>query len=204
MTEQVRLYISAASDLEGEREILGRAVTEIPVDLGWRISQSPRRNDPVDEDAVVRADVHVLLLGSDIRAPVGLEWLAARRAGQQPLPFLKRDVRRTPAAMEFIRYIESQASWQPFYNGADLRRKVLVRLADHILDRAVTYRLSPMELESLRAWRSELTASPSAADEETRGGAGESGLILSQERYVPSEGILIQPGKDEAPNEDDA
>ncbi|MDQ4076092.1 MAG: hypothetical protein M3220_07575, partial [Chloroflexota bacterium] len=106
MTEQVRLYISAASDLEGEREILGRAVTEIPVDLGWRIAQSPRRNDPVDEDAVVRADVHVLLLGSDIRAPVGLEWLAARRAGQQPLPFLKRDVRRTPAAMEFIRYIE--------------------------------------------------------------------------------------------------
>ena len=85
MADQVNLYVSAAADLEHEREILGRAVTEIPVTLGWRIVQSPLRDDPVDLVAVVEADVHLVIMGGDIRAPIGREWMAARRAGR-PLP----------------------------------------------------------------------------------------------------------------------
>jgi hypothetical protein len=90
MADQILLYISAAEDLRPEREILSRAVTEVPVSLGWRI-------------------VH-----------------------------------------------------------------------------------SPVELSRLQGRRAELESSPGEAGEVSRGGAGESDVLLSRERYVPSDGVLIQ------------
>jgi len=41
MADRVLLYISAASDLALEREVLSRAIIEIPTSLGWRIIQTP-------------------------------------------------------------------------------------------------------------------------------------------------------------------
>jgi hypothetical protein len=191
MPGSVLLYISAARDLAPEREILGRAVTEIPVGLGWRIVQSPRRDEPVQAETVARADVHLLLLGSDIRAPIGLEWQIARRAGRLPVPFLKQDVLRTPAAQSFVRFLEAQASWHPFREARDLRGQALGLLVRHLLDRAVSYALSPLEVAGLEDWQIDLEMQ--SVGDELQGGAGESGILLSPERYVPSEGILIQP-----------
>jgi hypothetical protein len=195
MADQILLYISAAPDLEREREIMGRAVTEIPVTLGWRIVQSPGRDDPVDASAVSGADVHLLLLGSDIRAPIGLEWVTARRVGHWPVPFLKQNVLRTPAGESFIHYIREQTNWHPFKDAAELRLKVLRLLAGHILERATYYALSVEELARLQAWRSQLESVSSTVDE-AHSGTGESGIVLSRERYVPSEGILIQSDAD--------
>ena len=196
MAYQVLLYISAAQDLAREREILGRAVTEIPVSLGWRIVQSPGGDEPVDLDAVSRAHLHLLLLASDIRAPVGLEWLAARRAGRQPTLLLKQAVLRTPAAHEFVRYVGGQARWQPFKDGPDLRVQVLRLLAGHILEQAGYYALSPLELSRLQAWQPEVDVSASPAGRETAVGTGESGVVLSPERYVPTDGVLIRPDEE--------
>ena len=89
MADRVLLYISAASDLALEREVLSRAITEIPTSLGWRITQTPIGDEPLDLEAAAQADLHLLILGGDIRAPVGVEWLAARRAGRIPTLFLK-------------------------------------------------------------------------------------------------------------------
>jgi hypothetical protein len=158
------------------------------------VAQSPRKSDPLDLDAVAEADVHLLLLGGDIRAPIGLEWLTAQRAGRRPTLFLKQDVPRTSAALNFVRFVESQATWRPFKDGAELRQSILEILADHILERAMRYTLSPLEIERLQAWRAELQETAAAVDEESRGGAGDSGLIFSQERFVPSEGVIIRPG----------
>jgi hypothetical protein len=193
MADQVLFYISAAPDLEYEREILGRAVVEIPVSLGWQIVQSPLRDEPADLDAVARAGVHLLLLGSDIRAPIGQEWIAARRAGHRPFLFLKQAILRTPAAYDFVRFVEEQAAWQSFRDGADLRRQVLRLLAGHLLQHAGHYALSPAELVRLESWRAGLQAEVPAGEQELRGGTGESGIVLSPERYVPSEGILLRP-----------
>ncbi len=190
MADRLLLYISAASDLRVEREVLGRAVTEVPVSLAWRVVHSPGGDEPVDVDAVSRADVHLLLLGGDIRAPVGLEWRYALLAGRQPVPFLKQDVRRTPAGEHFLRFVQQRAAWRPFQDPADLRRQFLALLANHVIDRAILYRLSPMELARLEEWRTEIAAAPALAGEGGRG-AGESGVILSRERFVPSEGILV-------------
>jgi hypothetical protein len=190
--DQVYLYISAASDLRAEREILGRAVTEVPVPLGWRIVHSPAGDEPVDLEAVVQADLHLLLLGSDIRAPIGLEWQAARRAGREPVLYLQERVLRTPAAQDFVRFVAQQGTWRRFQGLADLRSRVLRLLTRHILEHAQRYALSPVEMIRLQSWRAELESAAGEVGEAARGGAGESGVLLSRERYVPSDGVLLQ------------
>lgn len=196
MAEQVLLYISAASDLKREREVLSKAVTEIPVDLGWRIVQSPRGSQPLDLAAVRQADVHLLLLGGDIRAPIGQEWHTAVRAGRRPVLLLKQMEMRTAAALDFIRYVEQVASWQRFGDTAELRWVVLQLLGDHIWNQGERYGLTLAEVERLKEWREELVKRAEAAgDEPVRGGVGESSILFSQERYTPSKGVLIEPKK---------
>lgn len=193
MADRITLYISAAFDLEIERDLLARAVTEIPVTLGWEISMTPHPGEPVHHDKVARADVHILLMGSDIRAPMGVEWMAAKRAGKTPVSYMKKGIRRTPAAHQFIRHIQRSTEWRLFEGIGDLRHQALLLLADHILDRAIYFSLRPAELETLQSWREELESKGATAVEETKGGAGESSVILTTERYTPSDGVLIQP-----------
>ena len=80
----VIVYISAASDLMAEREALARLIAELPVTLSWRIVQTPIRAEIPDLEALPAADLYFLIMGGDIRAPVGLEWLTAERA-QRPV-----------------------------------------------------------------------------------------------------------------------
>lgn len=190
---EIRLYISASSELDRERDLLGRAVSEIPVPLGWRIHQTPRKNDVLDLEAVSAADIHFLLFGSDIRAPVGLEWYRARGIGRTPLMFLRTGIQRTPAAQEFIHFTGQHSSWFPYRHRYELRFEFLSRLTKFIDDRAAYFGLSPVEIESLRLWRAELSRKPAGISDEAIGGAGESGKIYSTKRYEPSEGILLDP-----------
>jgi hypothetical protein len=197
MADEILFYISAASDLEAERAVLSRAVTEIPVTLGWRIVQSPLHGEPLDLQAVTQANVHLLLLGSDIRAPIGQEWWAARRANRHPVPFLKEDILRTPAAQSFQRYMESQVGWKTYKNISNLRIQILKLLGDHILEQALYYVLKPEEYQGLKEWREDLDKAESIPVDEQRGGTGASSVILSPERYAPSEGVLIKGKKKE-------
>jgi len=190
MADRVLLYISAASDLTLEREVLSRAITEIPTSLGWRITQTPIGDEPLDLEAAAQADLHLLILGGDIRAPVGAEWLAARRAGHMPTLFLKQSA-HTPAALFFIRDLERYAAWRPFDDAADLRRQVLALLVEHILNYAIHYQINPDEFEKLRTWRKQLETSEKQPVDKTRRGAGASSVILSPERVISSEGKLV-------------
>lgn len=191
MAKELLFYISAASDMATEREVLGRAVAEVPVDLPWRVVQSPAGNGPVDFEAVVEADIHILVMGSDIRAPVGLEWQVARRYGRRPRAYLKSDVLRTPAAGDFIRLVREVQPWVPFADAAGLRRQILLAIADYLLEVAPAYALSPEEMMRLREWREHLETTIEAVDEETRGGAGDSAILISRERFEPTGGIII-------------
>jgi hypothetical protein len=192
MVDEILLYISAAPDLDREREVLGRSVADVPVTLGWRVVHSPARDDPVDLGAVAQADVHLVLLGSDIRAPVGLEWALARRAGRRPDLFLKQNVLRTAAAEEFVCHAGQFGAWQPFKDGAELRVYAFRLIAAHILDQANRFLLSPEEQARLQAWRADLAKAGARREQETRGGAGASAVVFSRERYVPSDGTLIE------------
>jgi hypothetical protein len=192
MIDKIFLYISAAQDLEHERDVLGRAVVDIPTTLGWNIVQSPIRGEPVDLESVTRADLHLVLLGGDIRAPIGSEWLTARRAGRTPALFLKQGIPRTIAAQSFRRHVEEWARWQPFEGLADLRKQALKMISNHILNKAGYYSLSSTEYDSLQTWINKLEEIHGEVEDERRGVTGESSVILSPERYMPSDGVLLE------------
>jgi len=192
VSKAVLFYISAASDLDSEREILGRAVADVPGDLDFRVVQPPDGNGLVDVDAIASADVHIVVMGGDIRAPVGLEWQLARQTGRPPVVFLRHDTLRTPAGQDFVRFVAQFQMWEPFDSGTMLRSKVLMLLADHILAHAVRHGLTADEIVRLQVWRDALATSPQAVDEVTRGGAGESSIVLSRRRIVTAGGVAIE------------
>jgi hypothetical protein len=173
MVDVFRLYISAANDLEPERDLLGRIVTEIPTTLGWRIVQTPHVGESLNIEAIIHSDVHILLLGSDIRAPIGFEWLMARRAQRISHLFLKRNTPRTLAAQAFVREIQTLTNWRLFSDISDLRHQVLILITDHIINHPRYYELKENELLKLKTFRDELQSAEKEPVEETRGGAGD-------------------------------
>ena len=90
MVDTFKLFISAADDLSPEREIIGHLVTEIPVTLGWQINLSPTGKSLDNAQLVMDADFHLIVIGEDIRAPVGYEWHVSRRVGKLPQIFISK------------------------------------------------------------------------------------------------------------------
>ncbi|MCS7062078.1 MAG: hypothetical protein RMN25_13065 [Anaerolineae bacterium] len=191
MADRILIYISAAADLLAEREALGQLISQMPTSLGWRVEQTPLDDREPNLDAVATADIHLLLLGSDVRAPVGLEWRVARRAGRSPSLFLKQEGLRTQAGDAFARELARHSEWRRFKTLHELRRQVAEVLVSHMAGSAERYALLPEEIERLRAWRRAVAAAKVVAAESDSGGAGASGVILSAERFTPSQGRLI-------------
>lgn len=192
MVDLLRLYISAAPDLRFERDLLARSITEIPTSLGWTIKQTPGSDREPDLEAVADADVHLLMIGSDIQAPVGLEWVASRRAGNAVTLLYKASVPQTQAAQAFVRDLSKHGQWLAFADAAELRTRMLKLLADHLLARAARYDLDDQELKALRQWRKTLDDKAKKSVDDRRGGADESAVILTTERFTPSEGKLLR------------
>ena len=81
--------------------------------------------------------------------------------------------------------------WEHYADAADLQRKVLRRLADHVFDQAAAYALTPDEIAALVAWRDKLATASEDADEEKGRGAGDSSVLLSRQRLEPRGGVEI-------------
>jgi hypothetical protein len=184
--QPVIIYISAASDLMAEREALARLIAELPVSLPWRIVQTPMEAEPLDQAALAASDLYFLIMGADIRAPVGSELHLARQAGRPIIAFAKRGISHTPAGQIFSQ--QAQLAWRPFKDAADLTRQVQRLVAEHLLNQAILYSLTPEEVVQLEQL---LQAAPASGPEIKADGAGHSAVLLSRERYMPTEGIII-------------
>ena len=192
LDNDIVVYISAASDLNHERDILGRIAAEIPVDTGWRIVLSPTGDGLLDRESIQFADIHFLLLGGDIRAPIGQEWILAKEAGRQPIPYLKKGILRTNAAIDFSRHIKAQAVWKPFSSGIDLRRYALLDIIDHMLANTLHYSLSISNIEQLQMLRKKIKINSGTDDNVVQSGTGSSSVILSPEAIASRGGVLIE------------
>ncbi|MCB0210911.1 MAG: hypothetical protein KDJ52_16345 [Anaerolineae bacterium] len=186
--QAVTIYISAASDLMAEREALARLIAELPVTLAWRIVQSPVEAEPIDTEALLNADLYFVLMGADIRAPVGLELHTAQRARMSIVGFAKRGVAYTPAGQIFMKDSHAAITWQPFKTTADLLRQVQRTIIEHLLRHAARYTLTPPEMANLQQLLTQQQPNVSTEAE----GTGHSAVILSRERFIPSEGIIIE------------
>ena len=191
MASRLRLFVSAAPDLEAEREVIGQAVAELPVSLGWAIKRTPKRGEPLTPalEAVEACDFYVLLFATDIRAPVGLEFYAARRAGKAQLAFLK-DATRTPAARIFIR--AAKVDWITFRSDEELKALIQKALAQLMLERAQAFALNLNDLEMLSAFLEGLGREEEARLPEEARGAREGGVIIAPGRDVPPGGVLVE------------
>lgn len=191
MADVVRLYISGGPELEPEREAIGQALAEFPINLGWEIKRTPRFGERADLGAVRQCDLFVLLFSSDIRAPVGWEWMVARQASRLRLAFLREGSLQTPAGREFSRSLG--AAWRPFHRGRDLARHLMEALSAQILERWQHLGLSPQEWEVLSTYLRRLRAEePTEEPEATPAGAGEGGVILAPGRDIPKGGVVVE------------
>jgi hypothetical protein len=111
---------------------------------------------------------------------------------------LKKEVPRTPAARDFIRTLKDFSIWHTYKDHTDLRHQILVMISKYILTNANIFALIPLEHEKLTDWTKELEDGAPEQIDETQGGAGESSVIISTERFVPKDGVLINPKEDDA------
>ena len=191
MAEPVKLFVSAGPELEPEREAIGKALAHFPINLGWEIKRTPQYDEPVDLDAVRNCDFFVLLFASDIRAPVGLEWVSARRPDCVRLAFRKEGVLHTPAGREFAR--DHHSMWRSFTTGQDIARQLMERFTVSILERWQEFGISAQEWQSLSAYLAQLRGDkPGQEPESEPGGAGKGGVILAPGRDLPKGGVVVE------------
>ena len=201
MVDTFNLYISAADDLQSERDLLSRIVTEIPVTLGWQINFSPLGKKVLLENAVIDANLHILVLGSDIRAPIGYEWHLSHNLNRLPKLFLKKGIARTPAAIDFQRSLSNFTKWETFQSLSELRVAELSYIGQFILDQANYFDLSTNERDQLSEFLEKIDEAETDEIDLSKGVAGENSVILSRERFIPKDGVLIQPPPESEPEE---
>ncbi len=197
MNAMTVIYISAAPELMAEREILARLIATLPVTLPWQIVQTPLTNETLDLRALEASELHFLLLGDDIRAPVGLEWYFIRQIHGQARThaFLKHTQSRTLAGQDFMRH--AGLVWRYFETGQGLRGQIQEILIEHLLRHAIRFSLRETEMRQLtNLLEHEKAKQASQVQSNERSSAnreaGHSAVILSRERYEPSEGVLIE------------
>ncbi len=178
MTTRVRLFIGAGPAEEPARELLGRALAELPVNIGWLIKRTP------DVDAVPECHLFVLVLGADICAPVGLELWWARRT-EKPILAYSSDAVRTPAGQVFLQE-NAALDWTRYADLAALRRAFLRDVSRFLLAHPERYGVTAVEAETLHGFLAHLEqlAAPSAPRKAT--GAGGGGIILAPGKDMPA------------------
>lgn len=194
MAEKLRIFVSATHDLEAERAVIGRAVADLPVQIGVEIRRTPAAGAAYDDifELVANVDRFYFLLGQDITAPAGAEWYLAWKLERSLLP-LRADVPRSPAAQEFAR--AALIEWKPFRTSRDLYRLItqdLTRILNHPTNR---YGLTVTELEllSLHAERTRRGQTALAGPVGEPGGAEGGGILLdSMHRDELDDELLVE------------
>jgi hypothetical protein len=181
---QVRLFVSAGPAEEGAREHLGRALAELPVNVGWVIKRTP------DIDSVAECHLFAILLGHDIAAPVGLELWWARRT-EKPILAYTPEGMRTPACQVFYQdnlYLD----WRTFGDSVTLRRVFLRDISHFLLRHTERYGVTVPEAEALRGFMTLLEKPATVVPDKAPGRPGP----LSKAQGAGGGGVILAPGKD--------
>ncbi len=183
MATRVRLFISAGPDQEPARELMGRALAELPIEVGWLIKRTP------DIESVAESHLFAIVLGNDIWAPVGLELWWARRT-EKPILAYRFDILRTPAGQGFLQD-HAVLEWQRFADLAQLRRIFLMDVGRFLVNHAERYGLTLLEASNLRDFLARLDRHTTAPVPTKATGAGGGGVILAPGKDEPTGARLV-------------
>lgn len=177
MPRELRLYISAATDMDAECELVGQLLASVPRAVRWTIKRTPRSfefGNP-DMEQLRHSQFYLFLLGMDIQAPMGVEWEAAHQ--EQLFTLAYRNIERppSPAAATFAR--ESGIPWRLYRSPQEFIRMFERDLIARLLEGTPGYGLHLEDLEELAQRLRALEQPPTGASEERRG-AGRGGIIL--------------------------
>lgn len=186
MPTQVRMFVSAGPAEEPVREVLGRALAELPINVGWAIKRTP------DVDSVAESHLFLMILGADITAPVGQELWWARRT-EKPILAYRAEVMRTPACQVFLQE-NSGLDWRNYRAAPGLRRACLKDLGVFLLRHTERYGLTLPEIEALHGFLGALEKSQPAATPRKATGAAGGGVILAPGKDEPSGARIVGEG----------
>ena len=105
--------------------------------------------------------------------------------------FLREDAHRTQAATDFVRHVALDGVWQPFTQIGAVRRLMLQHIGRNLLQRPHYYRLTSAEIEAIQTWLDQLDQQQDKSDADAQTVASANSIILSTERFIPSDGILL-------------
>jgi hypothetical protein len=195
MAELLRLFVSATQDLERERAVIGRALAQVPVQIGIEIRRTPAAGASFESihERIANVDRFYFLMGMDISAPAGAEWNLAWRL-ERPVLLLRRSGRMTPAAEQFVREVIGE--WVGFGSGAELAKLVVqdvLRMLHHPANR---YGLTVSELERLAVFAAGVERAAVVAAAGDAEGAQGGGVLLDLGHREPLLGTMLFEERD--------
>lgn len=189
MAELLRLFVSATSDLEAERAAIGKAIAQLPVQIGIEIRRTPLTGASIEtiHEMIANVDRFYFLMGRDISAPAGAEWFLAWKL-QRSVLAMRNNSLPTPAAQEFVRAVPLK--WTTFRGSSDLVRIVTLDIV-HILRHPTNrYGLNVTELELLSTHAERIKKLPVKVGAEL-GGAEGGGVLLDIGHREPFLGVAL-------------
>jgi hypothetical protein len=178
MEKELSIYVSASPEMDPECELLGQRLAALPKSIRWLIKRTPGRHEYGNPDLVAlqRSQFYLLLMGTDIVAPVGVEWLAAQKAGLACFAYRNASAITTPAASFFIH--NTGLNWEAYKTPQEFIRHFERALIEQLIKGTPGYGLEVADLEHLSAQLKALEEDAPGPSSEERRGAGRGGVIL--------------------------
>jgi len=180
MEKELILYISAAPEMDAECELVGQRLAELPKSARWVIKRTPGAHEGGNPDieTLRRSHFYLMLLGMDITAPMGVEWLAAREARVTTFAYRNSNRIISPAAAFFMR--NAGVVWEQYQTPQEFIHHLERALITRLVEGTPGYGLDLVDIEALSARLQALEKDKEKAAGDERRGAGRGGVILSQ------------------------
>jgi len=178
MERELAIYVSAAPEMDAECELLGQLLAQLTPAVRWSIKRTPGHHEGGNPDlpALRASPFYLILLGMDIVAPMGVEWMAAQQAHSTVFAYRSAAAIPSPAATTFAR--NAGVNWTLYTTPLDLQRQFERALIQALVNGTPGYGLELEDIEALAARLKELEKQSPGPESEERRGAGRGGIIL--------------------------
>src|SRR5690554_4831481 len=105
MDKELGIYISAAPEMDAECELVGQLLAGMTQSVRWTIKRTPAppEGEAPDLERLRASQFYLILLGTDIVAPMGVEHAEARRRELAIFAYRNVELASSPAATYFAR-----------------------------------------------------------------------------------------------------